>query len=163
VSDIVARLRASVRMGAHNGDAMERGVCGKQMIEAAAEIARLRDLVAGQDDGGHWYSQASMDVVVRERDRLREALEQQRGWWAEGHREGMNDSDAVYILQIKQRDEEIARLREAIHEHRDNVWGERRGIYHDEDMELYAALADTESQNGGTSPQVPTVRDREGT
>jgi len=39
---------------------------------------------------------------------------------------------------------EIARLWEAIHEHRDNVWGERRGIYHDEDMELYAVLDERE-------------------
>jgi hypothetical protein len=50
--------------------------------EAEAEIARLRELVArlrellaGQDDGGHWYSQASMDAVVRERDKYREVLE----------------------------------------------------------------------------------------
>jgi hypothetical protein len=39
-----------------------------------AEIARLRELVAGEDDGGHWYSQASMDAVIRERDKYREAL-----------------------------------------------------------------------------------------
>jgi hypothetical protein len=75
VSDIVARLRASVRMGAHNGDAMERGVCGKQMIEAAAEIARLRELVAGQDDGERWYSQASMNAMVEERDSFRSTCE----------------------------------------------------------------------------------------
>ena len=43
MGDIVDRLRASVRMGAYNGDAMERGVCGKQMVEAATEIKRLRN------------------------------------------------------------------------------------------------------------------------
>ena len=44
------------------------------MIAAADEITRLRELVAGQDDGGHWYSQASMDAVVRERDQYRDVL-----------------------------------------------------------------------------------------
>lgn len=50
MGDIAKRLRASVRMGAHNGDAMERGVCGRQMTEAAdtierqeREIERLRE------------------------------------------------------------------------------------------------------------------------
>lgn len=45
-TDIVKRLRASVRMGAHHGDTMERLVCGKQMLEAAGEIERLRKRVA---------------------------------------------------------------------------------------------------------------------
>ena len=40
-----------------------------------AEITRLRELVAGMDDGGRWYSQASMDAVIRERDKYREVLE----------------------------------------------------------------------------------------
>ena len=99
--------------------------------------------------------------------RLREALEQQRGWWAKGYREGMNDSDAVYILQIKQRDEEIARLRELLMDAVpcSSLTGDARKVWIDsvnEACDAYrAALADTESQNGGTSPRVPTVRDRE--
>jgi hypothetical protein len=40
-----------------------------------AEITRLRELVAGQDDVGHRYSQASMDAVVGQLDCLREELE----------------------------------------------------------------------------------------
>jgi hypothetical protein len=67
-------------------------LCAEGEAEFLAENERLRELVAGQDDGGHWYSQASMDAVVRERDRLREALEQQRGGWMDGYREGMRDS-----------------------------------------------------------------------
>jgi hypothetical protein len=61
-----------------------------------------------------------------------------------------NDNyDAVVLADeadaaCRERDEEIERLRKAIHEHRNNVWGEGGGIYHDEDMKLYAALADTE-------------------
>jgi type II secretory pathway component PulJ len=43
--------------------------------EAGAEIARLRELVADQDDGGHWYSQASMNAMVEERDSFRSTCE----------------------------------------------------------------------------------------
>lgn len=42
--------------------------------EAWDEISRLRELLAGQDDGGHWYSQASMDAVIRERNQLHDEL-----------------------------------------------------------------------------------------
>ena len=41
MTDISKRLRASVRMNAHNGDAMERDICAKQMLEAAREIELL--------------------------------------------------------------------------------------------------------------------------
>lgn len=53
MSDIEERLRASVRLRAYDGDAMERGVCAAQMREAADEIERLRDrvfAVAGERD-----------------------------------------------------------------------------------------------------------------
>lgn len=46
MSPIAKRLRASVRMDAHNGDLNERAVCGRQMLEAAAEIERLEEIVA---------------------------------------------------------------------------------------------------------------------
>ena len=55
--------------------AAERVFDGDVTYVREAEITRLRELVAGQDDGGHWYSQASMDAVVRERDKYREVLE----------------------------------------------------------------------------------------
>lgn len=42
MSQISDRLRASVRFDAINGDAMERSVCGRQMIEAANTIDRLQ-------------------------------------------------------------------------------------------------------------------------
>ncbi len=58
MSDLSKRLRASVRMGAHHGDAMERGVCGKQMIEAADALDRaarlrpaLRDAIRALEEG----------------------------------------------------------------------------------------------------------------
>ena len=41
MSDLVKRLRASVKMGAHNGDVMERNICGKQMLEAADRLNAL--------------------------------------------------------------------------------------------------------------------------
>jgi len=57
VSDLVKRLRASVKMDAHNGDAVERSICGKQMLEAANRIEglerenkRFRDVLE-MDDG----------------------------------------------------------------------------------------------------------------
>ena len=46
MSDIAKRLRASVRMDAINGDGAERSVCGRQMLEAAAEIDRLESMVS---------------------------------------------------------------------------------------------------------------------
>jgi len=57
MSDLVKRLRASVKMDAHNGDAVERSICGKQMLEAANRIEglerenkRFRDVLE-MDDG----------------------------------------------------------------------------------------------------------------
>ena len=41
MSDLTKRLRASVKMDAHNGDTMERSICGKQMLEAANLINAL--------------------------------------------------------------------------------------------------------------------------
>jgi hypothetical protein len=41
MSDLVKRLRASVRMGANDGNGVERLVCGKQMLEAADRIEQL--------------------------------------------------------------------------------------------------------------------------
>jgi len=57
VSDLVKLLRASVKMDAYNGDAVERSICGKQMLEAANRIEglerenkRFRDVLE-MDDG----------------------------------------------------------------------------------------------------------------
>ncbi len=38
------------------------------------EVERLREIAAGEDDGGHWYSQQTMDAVSGERDGLRQQL-----------------------------------------------------------------------------------------
>lgn len=43
------RLRASVKNDAVNGDSFDRGVCARQMVEAAEEIERLREIVARLD------------------------------------------------------------------------------------------------------------------
>ena len=50
MNDIEQRLRVSVWFGAHNGDALERYICAKQMIEAANEIDRLREQVRVLED-----------------------------------------------------------------------------------------------------------------
>lgn len=42
MSDLPKRLRASVGFDAINGDAFERTVCAKQMLEAADEIEGLQ-------------------------------------------------------------------------------------------------------------------------
>ena len=42
MTPIEKRLRASVGMGAHDGDSGERSVCGKQMLEAATTIEQLQ-------------------------------------------------------------------------------------------------------------------------
>jgi hypothetical protein len=49
MSTIERRLRASVGMDAINGDSFERSVCGKQMIEAATEIERLKAAIASRE------------------------------------------------------------------------------------------------------------------
>ena len=36
--------------------------------QAEREVDRLRELVRGQDDGGHWYSQETMNAVAKQRD-----------------------------------------------------------------------------------------------
>jgi hypothetical protein len=41
MTDIVKRLRTSIRVGAYHGSPYERGICGRQMTEAADEIERL--------------------------------------------------------------------------------------------------------------------------
>lgn len=46
MTDIVKRLRASIQVGAYHGSPYERGICGRQMTEAADEIERLRAEVA---------------------------------------------------------------------------------------------------------------------
>ena len=43
----------------------------QRLDKQAAEIERLRELLRGLDDGGHWYSQQTMDAVRREKDELR--------------------------------------------------------------------------------------------
>jgi hypothetical protein len=50
MSTIERRLRASVGMDAINGDSFERSVCGKQMIEAATEIERLKTALSSRDE-----------------------------------------------------------------------------------------------------------------
>ena len=42
----------------------------RELVSLKSEVERLRELVRGQDDGGHWYSQATMDAVVKQRDTL---------------------------------------------------------------------------------------------
>ncbi len=44
----------------------------------AAEIARLQEIVRGVDDGGHWYSQQTMDARVAEIARLTAEVERLR-------------------------------------------------------------------------------------
>lgn len=46
----------------------------------AAEIARLQEIVRGVDDGGHWYSQQTMDARVAEIARLTAEVERLRVW-----------------------------------------------------------------------------------
>ena len=41
MENLSKRLRVSVGLDAHNGDAMERGVCGRQMLEAADRLDTL--------------------------------------------------------------------------------------------------------------------------
>lgn len=45
MSDLVKQLRASVGIDAINGDSFERGVCGKQMYQAADLIEQLQQRV----------------------------------------------------------------------------------------------------------------------
>lgn len=77
MSDIVDRLRASVRMGAVNGDDNERAVCESQMMEAAYEIerlwAKLEQTVENLED--RIQSQAAEIERLRdENDRLRDEI-----------------------------------------------------------------------------------------
>lgn len=99
MSDLVKRLRASVRMDAINGDAMERGVCGKQMLEAAdriaeqdsqreraeraeAECERLRDDLRGLEEvrreqaAGRDYWSAECERNRKDAERYRWAREE---------------------------------------------------------------------------------------
>ena len=52
VSRIEDRLRASVRFDTINGDVTERSICANQMLEAAAEIERLRQYIEARE---RWY------------------------------------------------------------------------------------------------------------
>jgi len=68
---------------------------------------------------------------------------------AEKDREIARLHDSIEMLEslpgnelIAAKDAEIDRLRNAIRRHCENVWGERGGIYHDEDIELYAELGE---------------------
>jgi hypothetical protein len=58
MSDIVQRLRASVRFGAHNGDSAERAICARQMTEAANEIEDLRRMLE------RWHTRFAPEVTT---------------------------------------------------------------------------------------------------
>ncbi len=47
--DIEKRLRASVSIGAINGDRFERSICESQMLEAAKEIEKLRQQISSYE------------------------------------------------------------------------------------------------------------------
>ncbi len=62
----------------------------REYVEALeADNDRLREIAKGIDDGGHWYSQQTMDAVAAERDQLREQRDN-----AEAERDAMHE-DAV--------------------------------------------------------------------
>jgi hypothetical protein len=46
--------------------------------EAEAEVFRLKEIVKGADDGGNWYSQQTMNAMVKERSRLQLLLSRWR-------------------------------------------------------------------------------------
>ncbi|HUW97371.1 MAG TPA: hypothetical protein VMV40_00820, partial [Acidiferrobacter sp.] len=69
MSDLVKRLRASVKMDAHNGDAVERSICGKQMLEAANRIEGLEQDLADYKEGTEGM-RLSIGDLRRERDEL---------------------------------------------------------------------------------------------
>ena len=50
------------------------GKVNARIAALEAEVARLKEIAAGADDGGHWYSQVTMDAVVKERDDALAAL-----------------------------------------------------------------------------------------
>jgi len=64
-TDLVARLRASLKFDAINGDAHERAVCASQMRQAIAAIEALR---------------ARVEQAERERDEARDAILAPGGW-----------------------------------------------------------------------------------
>jgi len=81
--------------------------------------------------------------------------------WAEGHREGMNDSDAVYILQIKQRDEEIARLRERQEDDYDAVMRLKANLANRDELLRRAAEPMREMVRNLVCTCAPAYRDRD--
>ena len=81
----ITRLREALRWYERRVSDCNRGARDGDEARAALEKdigAKARAALEGVDDGGHWYSQASMDAVVRERDEYREALEGMRDLWA---------------------------------------------------------------------------------
>lgn len=66
MSDITQRLEASIRFDAINGDAHERNVCKRQMVEAMAEINRLRKDLA---DAKVLWAQSEQHAVKADEDR----------------------------------------------------------------------------------------------
>ena len=100
MSDLVKRLRASIAMDAVHGDEMERGVCVRQMREAADEIERLtRDRDSWRE---HYTStlvdkHAACDCLATCRRLLREAVLRDglvdERWFREAKEAGGSDAE----------------------------------------------------------------------
>jgi hypothetical protein len=74
------RLRASVKFDAHNGDSEERGICAKQMLEAADELDRLETLA----------------------DKMKGLLREVMSWHADKESREYNDCDQEKCLWCEQ-------------------------------------------------------------
>jgi regulator of RNase E activity RraB len=78
LKNMVGEFKVALRLGSacneKTGDSLfAKAVTAYAALRAElaakdAEIARLRELCAGDDDGGHWYSQQTMGAVSSERD-----------------------------------------------------------------------------------------------
>jgi len=118
----------------------------------------LRDRLAVLDGRTHSrYSSEDIDGYVEIAREAVAALEGQRGGWMDGYREGMNDSDAVYILQIKQRDELLREAYHMLHSRKTSMLLD--GFSAESEIRW---INNYESQTGSTLSQVSTIRDREG-
>ena len=72
----------------------------QRLDKQAAEIERLRELLRGLDDGGHWYSQQTMDAVRREKDELRAERDAWRKLVVEHNARMIRDDVESYLIDI---------------------------------------------------------------